>query len=94
VAEDPAASKPIARERRQIEQEEVAYRLEQVISLSVGRMTAEERTFGAVLQPIFQLMRFFLVEHNLYVHIFRSLPLTVFPRVIMAYARVFELGRS
>jgi hypothetical protein len=94
--EDPAASKPFARERRQIEvaleQEEVAYRLEQVVSLDVGRMTAEERTFGAVLQPIFQLMRFFLVEHDSYVHIFRSLPLTVFPRVMMAYARVFELA--
>lgn len=94
--ESPEESRPFARERRQvdlaIDSEEVAYRLEQVVSVNVGRMAEEERTFGAVLRPIFQLMRFFLVEHESYVHIFRSMPLQVFPRIVSAYSRLFELA--
>ncbi|CCF35032.1 hypothetical protein CH063_06894 [Colletotrichum higginsianum] len=53
--------------------QEVAFRLEQVVSLNVQRMVARQRTFETVIRPVFQMMRFFLVEHDSYVHIFRSL---------------------
>ncbi|KAK1839922.1 hypothetical protein CCHR01_17455 [Colletotrichum chrysophilum] len=36
-------------------------------------------------------MRFFLVEHESFVHIFRSLPLEIFPRIMCAYSRLVKL---
>ncbi|KAF6804120.1 hypothetical protein CPLU01_16077, partial [Colletotrichum plurivorum] len=94
--DNPQASKPFARERQQIQVaidgEEVAYRLEQVVSLDVRHMLSSERTFPAIIQPIFQLMRFFLVETDSYVHIFRTTPLPIFPRIMCAYSRLFELA--
>ncbi|KAL3290724.1 hypothetical protein RB213_014787 [Colletotrichum asianum] len=54
-------------------------------------MTGAERTFKTIIRPIFQIMRFFLVEHESFVHIFRSLPLKIFPRIMCAYSRLFEL---
>ncbi|KDN71522.1 hypothetical protein CSUB01_12613, partial [Colletotrichum sublineola] len=60
--------KPFARERQQInvaiEGEEVAFRLKQVVSLNVQRMVGWQQTFKTVIRPVFQLMRFFLVEHR------------------------------
>ncbi|KAK1948658.1 hypothetical protein LY78DRAFT_545846, partial [Colletotrichum sublineola] len=55
------------------EGEEVAFRLKQVVSLNVQRMVGWQQTFKTVIRPVFQLMRFFLVEHRSYVHIFCSL---------------------
>ncbi|KAL3290702.1 hypothetical protein RB213_004884 [Colletotrichum asianum] len=72
----PNESKPFARE---------------LVSLDVRRMTGAERTFKTVIRPIFQIMRFFLVEHESFVHIFCLLPLEIFPRIMCAYLRLFEL---
>ncbi|CAG9951263.1 unnamed protein product [Clonostachys rosea f. rosea IK726] len=96
TANAPAESKPFVREHRQInaaiDASEVVYRLEQVVSLNTANLRPEGRTFETVLRPIFQLMRFFLREHESYVHIFRSMPLEVFPGIMGAYARLFELA--
>lgn len=96
TANAPAESKPFAREHRQIntaiDASEVAYRLEQVVSLNTANLRPEGRMFEIVLQPIFQLMHFFLREHELYIYIFRSIPLEVFPGIIGAYVRLFELA--
>ncbi|KAF6803854.1 hypothetical protein CPLU01_16090, partial [Colletotrichum plurivorum] len=96
IIRGPDESKPFARERQQInvavEAEEVAFRLEQVVSLNVQRMVGGQRTFETVIRPVFQMMRFFLLEHESYVHIFRSLPLGMFPRILCAYSRLFELA--
>ncbi|KAF5500002.1 hypothetical protein CGCA056_v014946 [Colletotrichum aenigma] len=85
----PNELKPFARERQQIdvavEAEEVAFQLEQVVLLDVRRMTGAERTFKTVIRPIFQIICFFLVEHELFVHIFQLLPLEIFLRIICAY---------
>ncbi|KAJ0298901.1 hypothetical protein Brms1b_013269 [Colletotrichum noveboracense] len=40
----------------------------------------------------FQMMRFFLVEHESFVHMSRSFPLEIFPRVTCAYSRLFQLA--
>ncbi|KAF4473979.1 hypothetical protein CGGC5_v017266 [Colletotrichum fructicola Nara gc5] len=80
----PEQSKPFARERRKlntaIDQEEFAYRMEQVVSLNIHHMCRAERTFAAVIRPIFQLIRFFCAEHESYIRLFRSIPPQVFPR--------------
>ncbi|KAH7359487.1 hypothetical protein B0T11DRAFT_356187 [Plectosphaerella cucumerina] len=59
---DPDA-RPFARERRQIETaleyDEYPYRLEQVISLDVGRITSTEYTFATVTTPILYLTTLF-----------------------------------
>ncbi|KAL0938270.1 uncharacterized protein CTRU02_204880 [Colletotrichum truncatum] len=95
IVRGPDESKPFARERQQINvaigAEEVAFRLEQVVSLDMRRMVGGQRTFETVIRPIFQMMRFFLVEHESYVHIFRSMPLEIFPRIMCAYSRLFEV---
>ncbi|KAK1973871.1 hypothetical protein LZ30DRAFT_694734 [Colletotrichum cereale] len=96
VIRSPDKSKPFARERQQInvaiKAEEVAFRLKQVVSLNVQRMVGGQRTFETVIRPVFQMMRFFLLERESYVHIFRSLPLGMFPRVLCAYSRLFKLA--
>ncbi|KAL3290671.1 hypothetical protein RB213_009689 [Colletotrichum asianum] len=95
IIRSPNKSKPFARERQQIdvtvEAEEVAFQLEQVMSLDVRRMTGAERTFKTIIRPIFQIIRFFLIEHKSFVHIFHSLPLKIFPRIICAYSQLFKL---
>lgn len=95
--EYPDATKPFARELFQmetaIEQNEFAYRLEQMLSINVANMKAgKQRTFTAIFRPIFQLMRFFLLQQGSFVHIFRSLSPAVFPRIFSAYCRLFELA--
>ncbi|KAH7303017.1 hypothetical protein B0I35DRAFT_485482 [Stachybotrys elegans] len=96
TADAPEESTPFARERRQldvaIEASEVPYRLEQVVSLNTARLLPRNRTFDTVLRTVFQLMRFFARERESYIHIFRSIPIDVFPTILGAYARVFELA--
>lgn len=94
--ENPGASTPFARERQRVEasmaEDEFAYRFEQVISIDAQRLVRERRNFGSVLQPIFQLIRLFLKEKQLYMGILRRFPPAVFPGVLTAFARTIELG--
>jgi hypothetical protein len=94
--DNPNSSKPFARERQRIEsaiqEEEFAFRMEQVLSIQVSRLIGEQRSFSTVLSPIFQLMRFFLKEPHHYVPLLRSFDPEVFPRILGSYARVFELA--
>ncbi|EHA58545.1 hypothetical protein MGG_14341 [Pyricularia oryzae 70-15] len=95
----PNATKPFARELFQmetaIEQNEFAYRLEQVLSINIANIKAgKQRTFTAIFRPIFQLIRFFLLQQGSFVHIFRSLSPAVFPRIFSAYYRLFKLAHD
>jgi hypothetical protein len=94
--DDPGASKPYARERRCVEQaihdQEFAYRMEQVLSIDVTQLISEQRHFGTILRPIFQLMRFYLQEARHYTHVLRSFPPSIFPKILGAFARIFELA--
>ncbi|KAK1841572.1 hypothetical protein CCHR01_15806 [Colletotrichum chrysophilum] len=96
--EQPEESKPFVRERRQldiaIEKDEVVYRIEQVVSLHIRHMRSTKRTFENVIRPIFQLIRFFLTEHESYVHIFRSILVDVFLSIMSTYYRLFKLAIS
>ncbi|CAM1503465.1 Fc.00g082410.m01.CDS01 [Cosmosporella sp. VM-42] len=93
---DPDASTPFARERRRIEatidEEEFSFRFEQVMSIRVSNLVPERRDFVNVLQPIFQLMRFFLKEKQFYSWILRRFPPKVFPGILTAYAKTFEMA--
>jgi hypothetical protein len=90
---DPESSTPFARERQRIEramhEEEYAFRMEQVLSVQVSRLTDGSRSFSAILRPIFQLMRFFLEETERYTHLFRSFKPSVFPGVLASFANLF-----
>lgn len=94
--ENPAASTPFARERQRVEasmeESEFAFRFEQVISVDAARLVQERRNFGSILQPIFQVMRLFLKEKQLYSSILRKFPPVVFPGVLAAFARTIELA--
>jgi hypothetical protein len=94
--ENPAASTPFARERQRVEasmaESEFAFRFEQVISVDAARLVQERRNFGSILQPIFQVMRLFLKEKQLYASILRKFPSAVFPGVLTAFARMIELA--
>ena len=90
------ASKPFARESRQIQAaidaEEYAVRLEQVLSMDVERLADRRRTFTTVLNPIFELIRFFLKEPARYSRLFYAFKPTVFPGVLCTLTRMFSLA--
>ena len=94
--DDPTASRPFLREGRwirvAIEGEEFAFRIEQVLTFDVSKLTDTKRTFMTVFNPIFQLIRFFLQEPQRYTHIFRSFRPSVFPGVLGSFADVFGLA--
>ena len=94
--ENPDSSKPFAREGQQvaaaIEAEEFAFRMEQVLSVQVSKLTEERRNFSTVLNPIFQMIRFFLKEPHRYAHLLRSFPPSVFPGVLCSFASIFNLA--
>ena len=93
---NPDASRPFARERQRIQhavaESEFAFRMEQVISLDVARLTPSRRSVRTILRPIFQLMRFYLHETSHYTHLLRCFRPTVFPQILGSFARVFELA--
>lgn len=92
--ENPGASTPFARERQRVEAalqaNEFAFRFEQVISIDAPRLVRQRRNFDTVLQPIFQLMRLFLKEKQLYAGVLRRFPPEIFPGMLVAFAKVLE----
>lgn len=94
--EQPASSTPFARERGRIEaaveQEQLAFRMEQVVTIKTSLLVPQQRSFYAVLRPIFQIMRFFLKEPAKYTRILRRFRPSIFPGVLAAFARVFEVA--
>jgi hypothetical protein len=94
--EDPNASRPFMRERGRIqtaiEGEEFAFRIEQVLTFQVSKLTGSMRNFMTIFNPIFQLIRFFLQESQRYTHIFRSFRPSVFPGVLGSFANLFGLA--
>ncbi|KFY04737.1 hypothetical protein O988_00562 [Pseudogymnoascus sp. VKM F-3808] len=59
--DDAEASRPFTRERQRIQhavaESEFAFRIKQVISLDVARLTPSRRNLRTILRPIFQLMQ-------------------------------------
>ncbi|KAG6108615.1 hypothetical protein E4U13_006377 [Claviceps humidiphila] len=94
--EQPQASTPFARESQRIntiiEEKEVAFRMEQVVTVRTSGLIPERRNFFTVLRPIFQYMRFFLSERDQYRTILRAFPLSLFPGILCGFARLFELS--
>lgn len=94
--EDPDSSRPFMREQRRVETaiagEEFAFRMEQVISIYISRLTDRNRTFSTILRPIFQLIRFYLQEAPLYTHLLRCFRPLVFPGVLASFGRMFGLA--
>ncbi|KAH7471730.1 hypothetical protein FOMA001_g13322 [Fusarium oxysporum f. sp. matthiolae] len=92
--DNPGASTPFARERQRVEAamqaNEFAFRFEQVISIDAPRLVRRRRNFSSVLQPIFQLMRLFLKEKQLFAGILRRFSPDIFPGVMVAFAKVME----
>jgi hypothetical protein len=93
---DPESSIPFAREKRQLEaaigQEEYAFRMEQVVSVNIARLSSQRRTFSTVLNPIFQLIRFFLKESACYAQLLHTFQPVVFPGVLCSFAKLFSLA--
>lgn len=96
MPENPAAWTPFARERQRIEasivEDKFAFHFKQAISVDTAQLMQEHRKFSSILQPIFQVMRLFLEEKQLYAGILGKFPLTAFPAVLIAFARTIELA--
>ncbi|KAB5522988.1 hypothetical protein GE09DRAFT_1258623 [Coniochaeta sp. 2T2.1] len=94
--DEPESSMPFARERHRveaaIEQDQLSFRMEQVVTVRTSRLESGRRDFFSVLRPIFQLMRFFLKETRLYIPTLRTFKPSVFPKVLCSYATLFELA--
>ena len=86
---------PFAREASRLEQcieeGEYAFRMEQVVTVSVSQLLPEHRTMPMVLRPMTQLICFFLVAQKEYTQVLRVFDPEAFPGVLCAYARLFEL---
>ena len=96
--DDPDASRPFARERQRIERavatNEFGFRMEQVICVDVAALKPRWRHIRTVLRPIFQLMRFYLQDSSVYAPLMRRFRPAVFPGILAAYARVFDLATN
>ncbi|RTE73082.1 hypothetical protein BHE90_012476 [Fusarium euwallaceae] len=93
--EQPGLSIPFAREQHRIKtamsQNQVAFRMEQVVTIRTNKLESHRRHFFSVLQPIFQLIRFFLKEKRSYTSVLRGFKPSIFPNVLCSFARLFEL---
>lgn len=65
--------------------------MEQVVTIRASRLVEARRNFYMVLQPIFQLIRFFLKDSRLYSPALRRFTPFVFPGALCSFARMFEL---
>ena len=94
----PESSTPFARERHRIEasmlEEQLAFRMEQVVTVRASQLVQRRRSFFNVLQPIFQLIVFFLKQHESYIPLLRSFKPSVFPNVLGSFAHMFELAMA
>ncbi|EXL65180.1 hypothetical protein FOPG_18585 [Fusarium oxysporum f. sp. conglutinans race 2 54008] len=94
--EQPSLTMPFAREghriRAAMSQDQVAFRMEQVVTIRPSKLERGHRHFFSVLHPIFQLMRFFLKEKRAYTTVLRSFLPSVFPTILCSFAKLFELG--
>jgi hypothetical protein len=77
-----------------VQAKEYAFRFEQVISIDAPRLVRQRRNFHTVLQPIFQLMRLFLKEKQLYAGVLRRFPPEIFPGMLVAFAKVLEAAMA
>ena len=84
TSHDPDASRPFARECQRIKhavaESEFAFRIEQVISLDVARLTASRRNLRTILRLIFPTDAVYLQETSHYTHLLRCFPPKVFPQ--------------
>lgn len=91
----PRQAMPYAREASQlakcIQESEFAFRMEQVITVSVAKMLPENRSAAAIFRPMAQLISLFLTAQDNYAGVLRAFNPKVFPGVLISYSRVFEL---
>ncbi|KAK4060174.1 uncharacterized protein Triagg1_10872 [Trichoderma aggressivum f. europaeum] len=91
----PRQAIPYAREASQLEkciqESEFAFRMEQVITVSVSKILPENRSAAAVFRPMAQLISLFLTAQDRYAGVLRAFNPKVFPGVLTSYCRIFEL---
>ncbi|KAF6791707.1 hypothetical protein CMUS01_16213 [Colletotrichum musicola] len=94
--DQPGASTPFARERQRvkaaIDAGHVGFRMEQVVTVRVSRLIARRRSSHVVLQPIFQLILFFMKQQASYTAVLRCFRPSVFPHVLCSFATIFEVA--
>ncbi|KAK2684837.1 hypothetical protein QWA68_016168 [Fusarium oxysporum] len=93
--DQPSLTMPFAREghriRAAMSQDQIAFRMEQVVTIRPSKLERGHRHFFSILHPIFQLMRFFLKEKRAYTTVLRSFLPSVFPTILCSFAKLFEL---
>lgn len=93
-------TRPFAREADLIENaikaEEYPFRLEQVVSVDVGRIASEPGIghWQAAFSPVPHIMRFFCIDTDRYEHIFATFPNSIFPGILVAFGRLFDKALS
>ncbi|KAL3965726.1 hypothetical protein ACCO45_000034 [Purpureocillium lilacinum] len=65
-----------------------------VVKLLLEKGAPVEPNFFTVLQPIFQLIVFFLKQQESYIPLLRSFKPSVFPNVLCSFAHMFELAMA
>ena len=65
--------------------------MEQVLTLNITKLKAENCTFAEVVRPIQHLMHFFYCQPESYCFLLRGFQPDIFPRVLISFARMFEV---
>ena len=58
----------------------------------MSRLTDSCYSFLTVLNPIFQLIHFYLIKPHRYIHLLRSFRPSVFPNILKSFTRIFRLA--
>lgn len=86
---------PYAREASQLEkcirESEFAFRMEQVVTVSVSKLLPENRSAAALFRPMAQLISLFLTAQDSYGGVLRAFNPKAFPGVLISYCKIFEL---
>ncbi len=65
--------------------------MEQVLTIQVSKLTNSRHSFSTVLNPIIQLIRFYLIEPHRYTYLLQSFQPLVFPSILRSFVKIFGL---
>ncbi|KAG5952291.1 hypothetical protein E4U57_006251 [Claviceps arundinis] len=74
-----------------IDQSKFGYRMDQVVTVRVSRLLPQHQSFGTILRPVFQFMRFFVCRPDRYCTILRAFEPSRFPQILCGFAQFFEI---
>ncbi|KAL7940332.1 hypothetical protein V8C42DRAFT_349586 [Trichoderma barbatum] len=83
-------NKKVKKTQKRLLSQEYAFRIEQVITVSVSKLLPEQQSVANIIRPLMQLICLFLSAKNKYKDFLRAFKADDFPSVLRPYAKLFE----